>query len=132
MAWRRMLGGIAGLILLPGTTLAADRAPLDFPVWTVGPFILLLVLIAFLPIVAAQFWHSNFKKLLVVAVVAGPLALYLAFFELQPQGREGLYALTHGLAEYLDFILLLIALFTVAGGIVVHGSFAPRPVVNTA
>src|SRR5262249_24864315 len=65
------------------------------------------------------------------SLIAGPLAVYLTLFELErTQGREGLAALQHGLAEYLEFILMLWALYTVAGGILVQGDFPGVPSVN--
>ena len=48
------------------------------------------------------------------------------------RSRDGSAALAHtALLEYLPFILLLLALFTVAGGIVVRGNIHGAPAANT-
>ena len=67
-----------------------------------GPFALLLVAIAALPLVAAGWWHRNRNKALVTGLLALPAAGYLL-----AQGEPGRAALVHELAEYFSFIALL-------------------------
>ena len=98
--------------------------------WSVLPFAALLLAIALLPLLAAKFWHSNVNRALVSVGLALPVVgylLYLQFAERQP----ALEILTHAVAEYIDFITMLAALYTVAGGIVVEAPFRPTPIVNT-
>jgi Na+/H+ antiporter NhaD/arsenite permease-like protein len=104
---------------------------LDLPVWSVGPFVLLLVAIALLPVVAGHFWHRNRNKALVVAVLAVPTAVYLIIEQLVT-GQPAALALLHELEKYVCFIVLLGSLYTVSGGIVLHGGLRTGPVGNTA
>lgn len=110
---------------------AAARQLLDVPVWSVAPFVGLLLTIAILPLFAEHFWHSNFKKLLVSLGFAVPVVGYLLYLELIEQ-QEGLEALYHGLLEYADFIVLLGSLYVVAGGILIQGDVEATPFVNAA
>ncbi len=52
--------------------------PLDLPVWSAIPFVALLLCIAFLPLLAPHWWHSNRNKALIAAAAALPIAGYLA------------------------------------------------------
>jgi Na+/H+ antiporter NhaD/arsenite permease-like protein len=115
------------LFLAPPSALGAGGNAQELPVWTISPFVLLLLAIAILPLVASHFWESNLKKALVAALFAVPVAGYLLW--LGPQGIEGL---THALAEYAAFIILLASLYTVSGGIVLTGDIQGRPLTNTA
>ena len=45
--------------------------------------------------------------------------------------QPGLAALEHAALDYLEFIVMLAALYTVAGGIVIDAPFRPTPLVNT-
>jgi len=98
---------------------------LHVPVWSAGPFVLILLAIAVLPIVAGRWWHSNRNKAIVVAVVSVPAAIYLVSL-----GDAGRAALVHELGEYFSFISLLFALYVISGGIVVRGDFPGRPRTN--
>lgn len=99
--------------------------------WSVLPFAGLLLSIALLPLLAEKFWHSNRNRALVSIGLALPIVgylLYLEFVEHQP----GLEKLEHALREYLEFIAVLAALYTVAGGIMIDADLRPTPWVNTA
>ena len=91
------------------------------------PFAGILLSIALLPLLAPRFWHHHFGKISAfwVALLILPM---LAVF-----GWEiSLYEVLHSvLLEYIPFIILLFSLFTVAGGIRLHGSLVGTPVVNT-
>ncbi|MCS6978359.1 MAG: sodium:proton antiporter [Gemmatales bacterium] len=124
------------LLLLPVWLFAGDVAgaehadvgehhDLDLPWWSILPFIILLLTIAFLPLVASHFWEPNKNKAIVTAIIAVPLAIYLIAL-----GREGQHALLHELGEYASFIILLASLYTVAGGIAVQGCLKPTPTTN--
>lgn len=98
------------------------------PLWTVAPFVLVLLSIALLPLVAGSFWESNRNKALVAALLAVPFGLYLAV----GHGAEGRRELLHTALDYLSFMALLGALFVISGGIRVRGSLAGTPLANSA
>lgn len=96
-------------------------------VWII-PFLGVLLSIALLPILAASFWHHHYGKI----VAAWALAFVLPFVYLHGLA-PALHALAHVvLLEYLPFIVLLFALYTVSGGIEVRGNLHGSPGVNTA
>ena len=129
---RPLLTCLPLLLMVPQLAAAAEHAePLDVPAWAVLPFVLLLLSIALLPIVAGHFWHNNARKALVALILSGPVVAYLVHLE-QTTGAPALARLTHALLDYADFIVLLTALYTVAGGIVVSAHFRPGPAVNAA
>lgn len=90
------------------------------------PFAMMLLSIAFLPLVASGFWHHHFGK--ISAFWAACLAIPFIYFYRQDAVYEILHIL---LADYVPFIILLWALFTVSGGILLKGSLKGTPVVNT-
>jgi len=112
------------ILVLPQIASAAGP-PLDPPAWAAGPFALLLAAVALLPLVAGRWWHRNRNKGVVAGAVAGAVALFLLT---QPGGTA---ALLHGLEEYASFIVLLTALYVIAGGIVLAGDLPARPRTNT-
>ena len=91
------------------------------------PFAGMLLSIALLPLLVPHFWHQHFGK-----VAAGwSLAMLLPFALVFGLG-SAVQALVHTLlAEYLPFIVLLTALFTVSGGIYVRGNLHGSPALNT-
>jgi len=114
--------------LLP---LAAGAAELDgsaLTAWWALPFVGMLLSIALLPLLAPGLWHHHFGK--VTAFWALAVLLPMAFVH-GPSVVTA--ALAHTLlAEYLPFIVLLVALFTAAGGIYVRGNLRGSPGVNVA
>jgi Na+/H+ antiporter NhaD/arsenite permease-like protein len=117
-------------ILSPSAAWGADHKALDVHPASMAPFMVLLLTIALLPIVAGRFWHSNFRKAVVALVLSAPVVAYLYWLE-QSTGEPALHRLEHSLLDYLDFIVLLAALYTVAGGVVVEGFWRPSPLLNT-
>jgi Na+/H+ antiporter NhaD/arsenite permease-like protein len=100
--------------------------------WSFLPFVLLLLAIAVFPLIGRleRFWEKNRNKLLVAMVfAAATLAWYLAARGAEDAGR----ALEHALmGEFIPFIVLLFALYTISGGIHVSGDIPARPAANTA
>jgi Na+/H+ antiporter NhaD/arsenite permease-like protein len=91
------------------------------------PFAGILLSIAILPLALPRFWHHHYGKVAAFWALAflGPFA---ALHGTVPAGE----ALVHtALLEYIPFIILLFALFTVAGGILVIGNLHGSPGVNT-
>ena len=116
------------LILLPDPAHAAplDGTKLAWP-WAL-PFIGILVTIAAGPLLFPRLWHRHYGKFAFVwgTLTLAPLA---ALFN----GPTALAALAQAaLGEYLSFIVLLFALYVVAGGILVTGNLRGTPLVNTA
>lgn len=94
-------------------------------VWVI-PFAGILLSIAIFPLVLPDFWHHNFGK----------ISLFWATILIVPfLIKEGisvtLYELLHvGLLEYVPFIILLLALFTISGGVRLTGALVGTPIVN--
>ncbi|WP_035640364.1 sodium:proton antiporter [Bradyrhizobium sp. ORS 375] len=92
------------------------------------PFAGLLLSIALGPLLFASFWHHHYGK-----IAAGWTLVTLAALTWQAGLGTAFAAVIHALlAEYLSFIVLLFALYTVAGGILVTGSIRGTPATNTA
>ncbi|MBU2091449.1 MAG: sodium:proton antiporter, partial [Alphaproteobacteria bacterium] len=130
-----VLAGLVAAVLLlslPGVAFAAaEGAPhLDGGqmslLWVI-PFAGILLSIAIFPLIAPEFWHHHFGKIAAFWGIAFLAPFYLEFgFDLT------LYEVLHvALLEYIPFIILLLALFTVAGGIRLKGSLVGTPIVNT-
>ena len=119
---------LACALLSPLWAAAAEIDASRFsPLWGV-PFAGLLLSIALLPLLAPSFWHHHFGKV----AAAWSLAFLLPFaasFGVPATAA----ALAHVLlAEYIPFVILLTALFTVAGGIFIRGNLHGSPGLNTA
>ncbi len=99
----------------------------ELPLWTVVPFVALLLCIAILPLAHGHWWEHNKNK----AIVAGALAAIVVAYVVGMWGSAGVGALQHVLLEYVSFILLLGALFSITGGIYVKGSLNGTPLANT-
>ena len=91
------------------------------------PFAGILLSIAIFPLVAEHFWHHNFGK----------ISLFWALLLIIPftisQGIQiTLYELLHvGLLEYVPFLILLLSLYTISGGVQLKGSLVGTPTLNT-
>jgi Na+/H+ antiporter NhaD/arsenite permease-like protein len=96
------------------------------PLWSCLPFAGMLLSIAFLPLIAPQFWHHHFGK--VAAFWAALLGLPFVIVFRGTALHEILHIL---LADYVPFIILLWSLYTVSGGILLRGTLRGTPVVNT-
>ena len=129
---RVLAASISALLLGTGPALAAgagaphlDGGELGL-IWCV-PFVGILLSIALFPLLAPTFWHHHFGKVSAFWAFAFLLP-FLAVF-----GWElALFEVLHvGLLEYIPFIILLLSLFTVAGGIRLTGRLVGTPVVNT-
>ncbi len=96
-------------------------------VWSI-PFVGLLLSIALLPLVAHRFWEHHFGKVAALWSLAliVPIALVNGFWG---AAAEILHAV---LLDYLPFMVLLFALFVVAGGIRISGNLVGTPATNTA
>jgi Na+/H+ antiporter NhaD/arsenite permease-like protein len=117
---------MAAGLLVPAPALAAEGVPLA--IWWGIPFVGLLLSIAMMPLVAGHFWHANYGK---VAALWG--ALFIIPYALVFGAGAAWYEVTHVLLlEYIPFIALLLALYTVGGGILLRGRLVGTPATNTA
>jgi Na+/H+ antiporter NhaD/arsenite permease-like protein len=98
------------------------------PLWTLLPFVALLLAIAVLPLTIPHWWEHNRNKGIVVAILSLPLAIYLVY----AWGDGGVHQLVEKGMEYTSFLLLLGSLFVISGGIYVQGSLSGTPLLNTA
>jgi Na+/H+ antiporter NhaD/arsenite permease-like protein len=95
------------------------------PAWSVVPFAGILLSIALFPLIAPRFWHHHYPK---VALFWG-LVLVIPFVLVY--GGEALHEIAHvAVVDYIPFIILLSALFTIGGGIYIRGSLRGTPLVN--
>ncbi len=111
----------------PGAAMAVevDGSQLS-ALWGI-PFAGVLLSIAILPLAAPLLWHRHFGK-----VALGWMLAFLVPFAAAFGAPAAGAALVHTLlGEYLPFIILLVALFTAAGGIYVRGNLHGNPGLNT-
>ncbi|WP_022847589.1 MULTISPECIES: sodium:proton antiporter [unclassified Desulfurobacterium] len=97
------------------------------PLWLTIPFAGILLSIAILPLVASHFWHKHFGKVSAFWAVACAVP-FIAMYK-----GIAVHDILHTiLVEYIPFLVLLGALYTIAGGIYIKGSFVGKPIFNTA
>ena len=93
--------------------------------WTL-PFAGILLSIAIFPLVNEHWWHENFGKVSAfwALLLLVPMTIFFGF-------SATLYEVLHAyLLEYIPFIILLLALFTISGGVRIKGSFQGSPIIN--
>ncbi|MBS4047821.1 MAG: sodium:proton antiporter [Alphaproteobacteria bacterium] len=111
----------------PAQAAAIDGAQLTL-LWGL-PFAGILLSIALFPLIAPSVWHHHYGK------IAGFWALaFLLPFALLQGGAGGAahIVLEVALHEYLPFTILLLSLFTIAGGVRITGNLHGSPSLNTA
>ncbi len=94
--------------------------------WVI-PFAGILLSIAIFPLIALDFWHHNFGKVSLFWAIS----LIIPFILTQGLSIT-IYELLHvGLLEYVPFIILLLSLFTISGGVRLKGTMVGTPTLNT-
>ena len=124
----RWLTAAIALGLWPGLSRAADIDGRSLALGWALPFAGILLSIALLPLLTPVFWHHHFGKI----TAAWTLLFFLPFaalFGLSLAGTSLVHAL---LAEYIPFIVLLTALYTIAGGIFIRGNLHGSPALNVS
>ncbi|KUM01828.1 sodium:proton antiporter [Chromobacterium subtsugae] len=120
--------GMAALSMTPALAQAADMDGAAMGLAWGVPFAGILLSIALFPMLAPGIWHHHFGK-----ITAAWTALFLAPFAVSfGLGHAATLVLHALLTEYIPFIVLLFALYTVSGGILVWGSLHGSPRLNTA
>ncbi|MGN0033735.1 MAG: sodium:proton antiporter [Candidatus Limimorpha sp.] len=100
---------------------------LNIPLWTLIPFVLMLLSIAVFPLikVTERHWEKDVNKLLASIILCIPV---IVFFSIN--GMFG--TIVHQvLYDYIPFIALLLSLFIVTGGIFINVDVKAKPIVNT-
>ncbi|MBI4630064.1 MAG: sodium:proton antiporter [Candidatus Rokubacteria bacterium] len=93
------------------------------PLYTVLPFVAMLLAIAVCPLWAPHWWESNRNKMLVSCLLGLPiLGLYVMR---EPKALLGMAE------EYVSFIILLAGLYVISGGILMRGDLTATPLTNT-
>ncbi len=104
--------------------MSAETLGRSLPLWSVVPFVGLLLSIALLPLRAPHFWEKHRNKALVAAAWSIPVAV---FFLLRAP-----HELLLTVKDYASFLILLAALFVISGGIVLRGDLRATPLTNAA
>lgn len=123
----RWLAATPLLCFWPGLSLAAEIQGAQLSAFWAIPFAGILLSIALMPLLLPSFWHHHFGKV----AAAWSLAFFVPFalvFGPALAGSSFVHAL---LAEYIPFIVLLTALYTVSGGIFIRGNLHGSPALNT-
>ena len=97
--------------------------PSALPVYSIVPFAAMLLAIAVCPLWTPHWWESNRNKLVVACALGLPVAGFYA--------ARHPHVLLETVQEYVSFMLLLTALYVIAGGIRLTGDLRATPLVNT-
>ena len=135
-----------------GKTSEKDAAePAIPPLWTVAPFVILLLCIAILPLIPAteHWWESNRNRFIVAAILGAVTLGYYAFLcdfpldahwpahstvaaDASPLAKAGTVFVNAIVGEYISFVVLLFSLFAISGGIRISGNLKATPGTNSA
>jgi len=94
--------------------------------WSTLPFVGMLLSIALFPLFAPKFWHNHFGKVSVFWSLAAVIPFTILY-----KGQAVHEFLHIVMADYIPFVILLTALYTVSGNILLRGTLVGTPVVNT-
>ncbi len=94
--------------------------------YTLLPFIAVLLSIAVFPLVLPHFWHHHFGKITLLWSLVFGIPFLIAY-----KGEAFHLILDTYLLEYLPFLVLIGGLYTVSGGIVIRGTIKGKPLTNT-
>ncbi|MGB9661534.1 MAG: sodium:proton antiporter [Moorellaceae bacterium] len=118
-----------GVALVPSIAWASGGKELGrvLPLWSVLPFVGMLLSIAICPLVNPHWWEHNMGKVSLFWSL-----IFFVPFLLSFGGETALVkAIEVYLLDYLPFIILLFGLFVVSGGIILRGTLRGTPAVNT-
>ncbi|HEV8615105.1 MAG TPA: sodium:proton antiporter [Methylomirabilota bacterium] len=93
------------------------------PVYTVVPFVAMLLAIALCPLAIPHWWEPNRNKLVVSVALGLPiLGMYAS------RAPRALLAMGE---DYVSFIVLLLGLYVISGGVLLRGDLEATPMTNT-
>jgi Na+/H+ antiporter NhaD/arsenite permease-like protein len=122
-----LTGALSGF---PQTAWAAGETTLPgagLSIWWAVPFAGLLLSIAILPLATPTFWHHHFGKISLAWALA--VIVPIAFFYSPTlAGQQIVHTM---LDEFIPFLILILALFVVAGGVLIKGNLHGSPALNT-
>ena len=128
----KALGTLAALLCLAAGAHAAEGAAsvnwVSFDLLWGIPFAGILLSIAILPLAAPEFWHHR-QGVVAIGWALAFIVPFVALYGWAPAQYELLHSM---LLEYLPFVIILFALYTVSGGVFVQGVYAGTPLNNTA
>ncbi len=107
-------------------THAAAEAGFQMPAWMMIPFGIMLLMIAIAPLIAEHWWEKNSHKLFVSLLLAVPVAIYMLVNGMVHELEHTIFG------DYIPFIILLLTLFVITGGIHVSGDIKAKPWINTS
>lgn len=91
------------------------------------PFGAILLSIALMPILFKSLWHHHYGK-----IIFGWTLVFIALFNWQFGLSSTMQLVCHAiLTEYIPFMILLLALFTISGGILIESNIKGTPINNT-
>ena len=96
------------------------------PLWSVIPFLGILLSIAIFPLITPSFWHHHYPKVSVLWALVFAVPFFFAYKNVAINEILHIY-----LVDYIPFIILLWGLFTVSGGILLRGTLVGTPALNT-
>ncbi len=97
----------------------------SIPLLSIVPFVLMLLSIAVFPLLWEHFWENNRNKLIIAIILSIPSIIYLLYAGFSHKLIETM------VFDYIPFIILLGALFTITGGIYLSGDIEATPKVNS-
>ncbi|UQZ89498.1 sodium:proton antiporter [Deltaproteobacteria bacterium Smac51] len=122
---------LAAALACPEAALAASHYHLDgsglSALWVL-PFAGMLLSIAICPLTVPHFWEHNFGKVAIFWSIIFLIPCWLAF----GTGVAAYTVIETIILEYLPFVILLLSLFTIAGGIRLTGTLVGTPKLNVA
>ena len=103
-----------------------EHAPqVEIPLLSLLPFVLMLLAIAVFPLFWNHFWEKNTNKLYVAIALSIPTIIFLL-------ANGFSHPLLHTMVfDYVPFLILLGALFSITGGILLSGDIEAKPKINT-
>lgn len=125
--------GISAVMVFasPALASAVQAAPLDGSLlggWWAMPFVCMLLSIAIVPLAFPHLWHDHYGKISLLWSLA-----FLVPFAQRFGLDAALFEFQHTMfLEYVPFLILLFALFTISGGVCLTGKLNGSPLVNTA
>ncbi len=124
-----ILGTVLIMLLMSpiGVLAASDsESATTVPIWLCIPFAGLLLCVAVMPLIKAEWWERNQP----IVVLMWIILLVIPFAIVYGAGETVETVLECVIGDYLTFIILLFGLFCVSGNITVEGDFAGSPRVN--